>query len=173
MKMKKGGMNLKKIVVLLGLILTLFLSYTALCSIANEGMSFTAWRCLIKTNSIINAIESQDYERAVKQIGFLNQSREISEQQWINRTEQLFSEEITLKEINLERFSEDDGLVRGEVMMKIDDSVSMKEYLIEIMIIHQDHQMAFAYPRISDDSSIRACEIEKMVYEAMSSYNPG
>lgn len=164
---------MKKLFGLLGIVLSLFLSFTLVCSFVGEGMSFTAWNCWFKTKTILSAIKQQDYDCAVKQIAFLNETREIAEEQWVYQMEQLFMDEITLKEISLEHFGEDDGLVRGDVIIKVDDSISNQEYYIKTMIIHQDHRMAFGYPKISDDSSIRAQEIVEMIHEAMSSYHPG
>ena len=125
---------MKKLFGLLGIVLSLFLSFTLVCSFVGEGMSFTAWNCWFKTKTILSAIKQQDYDCAVKKIAFLNETREIAEEQWVNQMEQLFMNEIKLKEISLEHFGEDDGLVRGDVVMKVGDSVSNKEYFVEIMI---------------------------------------
>lgn len=108
-----------------------------------DGYSFSAAYATQLANSVSKSILKGEFSKASKSIGFVNKNRAVAENQWALEMENLFKEDLSIRQLTVSRMIENDRFVSGNATMIIYNYISDKKYVFDFQIAFDDGGIAF------------------------------
>ncbi len=167
-KSKHRGLALILIAVFVAASLIGVLAFDILCG---NGVTPTTIYDTYRAKIVAHQIASGDYEQASHAIGFINKDRAVEEPQWVARMESL-EQTLEIRAFWVDTLIKDDYFISGDALLLVADRVTMKLYLLEVNVAHQDGIVFGGVTcRAGDDE--RGKELEEIIRKALSTWNAG
>lgn len=142
-------------------------------SIRGEGSSFYTDYYSKKAEIVARCVVDENFEKAVKYIGFLGQNKTETQQEWKENMEELY-ESVEIEDFDITKIVLDDYFPSGKYYITVYDLKTGVRYILDGQITIQDKGIAFGKVYISNEATeSRINEIALMVENALCTWNAG
>ncbi len=161
------------IIILFGFVFGIISVNKIVSCIRGEGSTFYTDIYTRKADLISHYIIDENFEKAVKYIGFLGQEKEKAQEEWIQNMENLV-EIVDLEAIDIFEIILDDNFPLGKYYITVYDRESAARYVFYGQITIQDKGIAFGSIYISAESAdFRRNEVAEFINDALGTWNAG
>lgn len=149
------------------------LSVMIFSGLRGEGYSIYTAVQTQKAKMVSNLIVNEDYETAVKYIGFSRGDKDNARENWITSMKTL-SEEIEIESIDITSIKLDDYFPMGTYEIIVYDRESQISHIYEGFVTYQNGRITFGGVNIANGSvDTRRDAIGYMLNDIFATYNPG
>ena len=155
--------------VMIGVVLAVMI----VSGLRGEGYSVYTAIQTQKAKIVSNLIEKEDYETAVKYIGFSQDNKDDAREIWVKSMKSL-GEEIEIESIDITPIILDDYFPMGTYKITAYDRESQVSHIYDGMVTYQNGGITFGFVYIPNGRfDARRDAIGYMINEIFSTYNPG
>ena len=155
------------------ILVSIILSFMIFSGLRGEGYSVYTAIQTQKAKIVSKLIVKEDYETAVKYIGFSHDEEDNARENWVKSME-AFSKEVEIESINISPIILEDYFPMGTYEVIVYDSKSQIRYIYDGLVTYQNGGITFCCVNIANGSvDIRRDAIGYMFNDIFAIYNPG
>ena len=155
------------------ILVSIILSFMIFSGLRGEGYSVYTAIQTQKAKIVSKLIVKEDYETAVKYIGFSHDEEDNARENWVKSME-AFSKEVEIESINISPIILEDYFPMGTYEVIVYDSKSQIRYIYDGLVTYQNGGITFCCVNIANGSvDTRRDAIGYMFNDIFATYNPG
>ena len=171
-RVKKKYIAMRAVTIVL-IVVGITLSVMIFSGLRGEGYSIYTAIQTQKAKMVSNLIVNEDYEMAVKYIGFNQGDKDNARENWIKSMESLIKE-IEIESIYISPLILEDHFPMGRYKIIVYDRESQISHIYEGLVTYQNGGITFANVNIANGSvDARRDAIGYMLNDIFATYNPG
>ncbi len=172
-QIKKKYKVMRLVLTFFGSIFVLLLAFMIICGLRGEGYSVYTAIQTQKAKMVINLIEKEKYEDAVKYIGFSSRDKDEAKENWVAGMKSL-SDRIDIESIEISRITLDDYFPSGTYTMTVYDRQSQVKHIYQGFVTYQNGGIVFGAANIPyKNTDYRRGEIAYRLEDVFFTYFPG